>query len=236
MTSELRALDENSPSSDARFSEAHHRIANNLALVAGFVRLQASGVRREGRPLSAEEVSGVLQDVGARIETIGRLHRLLSRDPGSDVIDACDYLRDTCQALGESMGADADTSVRFDSQCVWRMPADQAGPLALIVTELITNAIKYAHPSGLGGVVRVQCRPGPHGAMTVSVADDGVGLPERFDPHVDGGLGMRVVRSLAQQLRGELSFESDGLGLTVSLSLPRRSDTPPSALHVVTGK
>jgi two-component sensor histidine kinase len=218
MTIELRAEPRPLAEPDARFREAQHRIANNLALVAGFVRLQANAIARVGEPLSASAVAGLLEEVGSRVETIGRLHRLLSRDSG-DRVDMVDYLRQTCSALNDTMGQGVGISVRFVAETTWETSAEQAGPIALVVNELVTNAIKYAHPTGVAGRVHVSCRRSPHG-MQVCVADDGVGLPDGFNPLTDGGLGLRVVRSLAQQAHARLSFESEGIGLAVRLLLP----------------
>jgi len=208
------------PNADARLSEAHHRIANNLALVAGFARLQATTMLRKPGMLSANEAGALLEEVGARIETIGRLHRLLSRDPTSDLVEVSDYLRETCKALGESMSSSLAFRLSFDSDCDWDAPAEQAAPVALIVTELITNALKYAHPTGVAGRVAVRCRRGTGGAHLITVKDDGVGLPEDFDPESDGGLGLRVVHSLARQLNAQLIFESGELGVCVRLLVP----------------
>ena len=96
--------------------------------------------------------------------------------------------------------------------------------MGLIVTELVTNAVKYAHPAGAPGRVEVRCRRACDDSVEVSVADDGVGFPEDFDPVSDGGLGLRVVRSLARQLGADLAFESGPLGLTVRVTAPPERD------------
>jgi two-component sensor histidine kinase len=209
----------------ARFCEAHHRIANNLALIAGFVRLQASGLGREGRSLSAAEARLVLEEIGVRIETVGRLHRLLSANPASGEVNIGDYLEDTCQVLAESISFDSPTELFCDAGSCETSP-EVAGLIGLIVTELVTNAVKYAHPAGAPGRIVVRCHEDGEGALRLSVGDDGIGLPEGFDPDRDGGLGLRVVRSLAAQLGADLEFEAAGLGLTVNLVLATRDHGP----------
>lgn len=204
---------------DSRLSEAHHRIANNLTLIAGFVRLQASALAREQRTLAPADGRLLLHEIGARIETIGRLHRLLSLNPGHTRIDLGDYIAGTCEVLAATVSFDAPVELHCDAQpCV--AEADQAQLLGLIVTELVTNSVKYAHPAGAPGRIQVRCRSLGGQAILASVSDDGVGLPEGFDPLTDGGLGMRVIRSLTQQLGAELDFASDGIGLTVSVTVP----------------
>lgn len=213
--------------SDDRLSEAQHRIANNLALIAGYTRLQASRLKKAGVPLTAREACIVLEEVAARIETVGELHRLLSGTSGdADAeVDLGQFLGKLCGSLMRTISFAGDTTIshRDAGGCMAR--PDQATPVALIVAELVTNALKYAHPSGVAGQIVVSCRSGPRG-LVVEVVDDGVGLSEGFDPRTDGGLGFRVVRGLARELGATLDYETDGLGLTVRLTLGGRDDRP----------
>jgi two-component sensor histidine kinase len=219
--------------SDDRLSEAQHRIANNLALIAGYTRLQAGRLGKAGQPLSAREACIVLEEVAARIETVGELHRLLSAAPGQvarkegrresqgegrDEVDLGGFLAKLCGGLMETLSFAGDTVITHKDAggCVVR--TDQATPVALIVAELVTNALKYAHPTGVAGRILVSCQTTDEG-LVVEVADDGVGLGEDFDPMTDGGLGFRVVRGLARQLGGVLAYEGSGIGLTVRLTL-----------------
>ena len=206
--------------SDDRLSEAQHRIANNLALIAGYTRLQATRLHKAGQPLSAREACIALEEVAARIETVGELHRLLSGAPGEDEdgIDLGRFLAKLCASLMQTVSFAGDTVITHRDAGGCMVRADQATPVALIVSELVTNALKYAHPSGVAGRIQVSCRS-VGGGLVVEVTDDGVGLSEDFDPHTDGGLGFRVVRGLARQLGAKLVYESSGVGLTVRLLL-----------------
>lgn len=207
--------------SDDRLSEAQHRIANNLALIAGYTRLQATRLQKAGQPLSAREACIVLEEVATRIETVGELHRLLSDAPGRGEgggIDLGRFLAKLCASLMETVSFAGDTTIthRDSGGCLVR--PDQATPVALVVSELVTNALKYAHPTGVAGRILVSCRS-LGGALVVEVIDDGVGLSEAFDPLTDGGLGFRVVRGLARQLGADLVYQSSDIGLTVRLTL-----------------
>ena len=108
------------------------------------------------------------------------------------------------------------SSPRVASRSTTRLPAC-AVPLAVIVGELVTNSIKYAHPSGVAGQIRMSCHRGLDGSITIDIADDGVGFPQGFDPKSDGGLGLRVVHLLSAQLGASVTFESADLGLRVRL-------------------
>lgn len=208
------------PSTEELHREANHRIANNLAMIAGLVRLHASNVSAgQEEVFSRRDVRMLLDEIGSRIETVGRLHRLLS-NPGVDgTIDLAAHLRETCETLVTTLPHDEiGLAFRAGGDCM--VTPDAAGPIGLVVSELVTNAVKHAHPAGAPGKILVRCGPGLAGGIYVDVEDDGVGLPEDFDPWKDGGLGFRVVRNLAYQLGARLAFDMDGLGLKVKLIVP----------------
>jgi two-component sensor histidine kinase len=213
--------------SDDRLSEAQHRIANNLALIAGYTRLQGTRLNKAGRPLSAREACIVLEEVATRIETVGELHRLLSDAPGrgegGSGVDLGRFLAKLCASLMETVSFAGDTIITHRDAGGCMVRPDQATPVALIVSELVTNALKYAHPTGVAGRILVSCRSAG-GGLVVEVIDDGVGLSEDFNPLGDGGLGFRVVRGLARQLGADLVYESGDIGLTVRLTLGADDD------------
>jgi len=209
------------PRADDLHTEANHRIANNLAMIAGLVRLHASnvGAARE-ESFTRTDVRQLLNEIGTRIETVGRLHRLLSNTTPQGAVNMADHLRETCDTLVASMSDERAVALSFRAvgDCV--VDSDNAGPVALIVSELVTNSIKHAHPAGAPGKILIRCGPGLGGGLYVDVEDDGVGLPEGFDPWKDGGLGFRVVRNLAYQMGARLAFDMDGLGLKAKLIVP----------------
>ncbi len=211
---------EHSSTAEVLLAESSHRIANNLTLIAGLLHLRGREIARAERPLNAEEVCLVLDEAAGRIETAGRLHRLLAQDGGASSVDLGRYLHEIAQAAVDSMSRVGDMTLqpRIDSDC--QIHIRQALPVGVIVGELVTNAVKYAHPARVGGRVEVSCQRRPEGAMLIEVADDGVGLTEGFDPMKGGGLGMRTIRALARQLGARLSFVTEGCGLTVRLLLP----------------
>jgi two-component sensor histidine kinase len=205
---------------DILIGESNHRIANNLTLIAGLLRLQAADVAKSGRTLSAEDACLLLEEVGGRIETVGRLHRLLAGVGHTETLDLHQFLRDIAEAAIGSMSLAGDMILAQTLPGACAIPPHQALPLGFVVGELVTNAVKYAHPTGIKGRVEVMCGPRPEGAILVQIVDDGIGLPEGFDPRHDGGLGMRMVRLLADQLGASLSFDSGDVGLTVRLLIP----------------
>ena len=213
--------DASRPSHHDLHKEANHRIANNLSSIAGLVRLHAAETSsRLDHIYSGAEVRRLLDEIGSRIETVGRLHRLLSEAPSGTSIDLGAYIAETAEAI---VGTLADEKlVRLSSRGMQDcfLNADQAAPVALIVSELITNAIKHAHPAGAPGRIVVRCGANLAGCVYVEVEDDGVGLPENFDPWRNGGLGFEIIRGLSQQLGAKLLFDAEGIGLRVRLTVP----------------
>lgn len=206
---------------DRLTAEANHRVANSLSLIAGFARLEAARVAREGRTMSGQEVAMVLRNMAARIQGVGLLHQLLAHQPEGERVDLHAYLHRLCTDLEAGFGFAGRVELGdIDPGC--RVPPELARPIAVMVSELVTNAMKYAHPTGVEGRIRIACRRAAEGGLTIEVVDDGVGLPESFDSTSDGGLGLRLVRSLCAPLGGSVDFDSTPLGLGVRIVLPAR--------------
>ena len=143
------------------------------------------------------------------------------------VVNLATTLHDTCSELLASI--QCNDYLEFDrsaaNNCVLRV--DKAILVTVIVREVVTNAIKYAHPTGIPGTITVACSRDSDGTIGVEVADDGVGLPEDFDPATDGATGFRVLRALSQRLEANLAFTSTCLGLHVALRLPLEAHEGP---------
>jgi two-component sensor histidine kinase len=87
---------------------------------------------------------------------------------------------------------------------------DRAIPCGLILNELLINAIKHGFPEGRAGVIRVELREQPPDRITLTIADNGVGLPDHFDVRNAESVGMQIVRTLAEQLEAELEVTGHG--------------------------
>jgi two-component sensor histidine kinase len=201
-------------------AESDRRIADNLATVAGLVRNQAADLCSRSVPIDREEVAAILAELGGRVDAVARLHQLLAENPAEPALNLAEYLQDIAAAIVAALSSDRDIRLRFapDPHCY--VPPERALPIGFIVVELVTNAVKYAHPTGVAGEIRVACSQGPNGTITVEVADDGVGLPEGLDPTRADSLGLRLVRSLAAQLGARVRFAHDALGLSCVLQVP----------------
>jgi two-component sensor histidine kinase len=140
-----------------------------------------------------------------------------------------EHLQELCETLMSALSHPKRMTLRRfgDAECV--VATGQIVPLSLIVTEVVTNALKYAHPTGVPGKIELGCRKQADGSLVVEIADDGVGLPEDFDLTKDGGIGARTIRVLARQLHAEFDFDSSPIGLRFTLCIPPAGRSPHTA-------
>jgi two-component sensor histidine kinase len=204
---------------DVLRTESDHRIANNLALIVGLMRMRARAVAQKPGPMDREEVRLLLDDVACRIDTVARLHRMLSRPSRQVFGNLAHYLREICESLISSLAPSGGVIFSQDVDLSCGLPPDQALSLGLLISELMTNSVKYAHPTGVPTKIKIACSHAEDGGLLVDYADDGIGLPENFDPMVDGGLGLRLVRSLGEQLGASIRFDHDELGTRFRLEM-----------------
>lgn len=203
--------------------EADHRIKNNLQMVESLLRIQAhSGLDSANR---AE-----LKLAATRIGVIAQIHDLIQACGDSETVDFGKYLHELCSYLGQCMGIDGQQRALIVEVDSLHVPATTAQTLALIVNELLTNAFQHAFPPNQPGTVWVQSSCRPDGALVVTVADDGKGLPECFwvdncaSAH-DARLGLRLVPKLAEQLGARLEVVPKS-GTRFTLTLPdQKSNT-----------
>jgi two-component sensor histidine kinase len=203
----------------AAIAEAHHRIANSLALLAGLVRLKARATRARDR-LSASEFQRLLEDVAVRLAAVARLHRFLSQMPLEGSAPLRPYLRAICEDMIAAFSSPEQplTVTHTGGDC--QVPVRHVHDLALILCEIFINALKHAHPRGGPLAMRVDCMAGADSRAILTVSDDGEGLPAGFDPLHQGGLGFQVIRGLAAGMGAPLEIASGGPGLAFRLRLP----------------
>ena len=191
--------------------EAEHRIANSLQLISALVR-------RRARNGDVSDPQSFLLEIADRIETVGKLHRFLGEST-SGAVQLRKYLEEICNRLRGAL-TPAATSFSFDCPADCQLPAKTALSLGLITAELISNSLKYAHPSGLPTRISLSCSHEEKGRLTVAYEDDGVGFPEGFDVTEAGHMGMSFIRLLSEGLGGRHQWHSDPLGIRFEIALP----------------
>lgn len=200
---------------DMLLHEVNHRVKNSLQLVTSLLMLQA------GKATSPELKQSLLEARG-RIGVVAGMHQRLYTTEQHDRVDLSSYLGELAVDTIAALDGNGRIELAFDCPHPVELRLDRAVPLALVVSELLTNAVKYAFPDSDHGVVRVSIRLAD-GHIAIAVADDGRGLPHGFAPERSGGLGMRIVNALTRQLRGTLSVPppDDGVGSCFLIVVPQ---------------
>jgi two-component sensor histidine kinase len=200
-------------------AEADHQIANNLASLSGVIRLQRRSISKSRKPYTADQVCTLLDDISARIEVTAKLHKSLAQAANGNGVNLRNFLQEIAEMIG-TLGPGEKMDLTVDGSCNDPIDARHALHAGLIAAELLTNASKYAHPTGLPVKVHVRCDTNINGSFLVEVRDDGVGFPEKFNPALDGGLGLHLMRALANGMGAQLQFEHDSLGVCARLVKP----------------
>ena len=199
--------------------EIHHRVKNNLQIVASLLNLQASRIRQP-------EAKAEFQSARDRVRALATLHRHLYAHGEVHTIDMREFLIELCGQLFQAMGEKAGERLRLEIEAPeLKMSSDQAVPLALIVTEAVSNAVKYAFPGGRRGAISVHLTAGPDHAE-LEIHDDGVGIPAgRFETEAGtrDGIGIQLIRGFARQLGATLQVE-EGDGTRYKVSMPLRRE------------
>jgi two-component sensor histidine kinase len=176
--------------------ESSHRVKNSLQIVSSMLHLQGSTDDDNGL------VARQLAEASSRVSAVGRAYERLAYDADFENIDLGAYLQAVCS---DAVGAGSDCKLHFDGISGIRLSADRAISLALIVNELVTNAMKYAFSNRHQGHIHVRLAQPDANTALVYVRDDGVGLPADFDLTQSKGLGMQIITALAKQLGAEIA-------------------------------
>ena len=209
----------------AIIQEVHHRVKNNLQNIAAILRIQA-------RRVQSDEARQHLTDAVNRVLSMSVIHEFLSQDEHRPI-----NVRDVCQRIASqvtqvSARPDQEIAIQVQGSSV-RLPASQATPLAMVVNELLLNAVEHGLKDRPVGLIRITLED-LGDAVELEITDNGDGLPPDFDPtQASHSLGLQIVKTLVtDDLKGTLQMESiceekDGqpqiVGARAMVRLPKRS-------------
>ncbi|WP_372783606.1 sensor histidine kinase [Phenylobacterium sp.] len=189
---------------NALLHEVDHRVKNNLQLIASLILLQS-------RRTTDEAARQALRSVLERVTAVATVHRrLFQGDPLR--FDVADFVRDLIGDLAAAAGRDdLEIAVALDQVAI---PASSAAAFALVINELLSNALKHAFPGGRAGHITVSLAH-RGGACVLTVSDDGVGMGDR-----PPGFGSTIIKLLCQQLHAQLDVADAQPGVRTTVAIP----------------
>ena len=191
---DLRRRDRELVTKDATIREIHHRVKNNLQTVAALLRLQA-------RRIDSPEAKLALEEAVRRVGTIAIVHETLSQEVLDEV--GFDEIADRLGVMVTDVGARADRLVVRREGSFGLLPNETATALAMVLTELLQNAVEHGYPEESERAGSIVVEPERiAGRLRVTVDDDGVGLPDGFDLDTSVNLGLSIVRTLVESELG----------------------------------
>jgi two-component sensor histidine kinase len=206
LTRHERRLARASVRQELLLKEMHHRVKNNLQIVASLLNLQANRIRQP-------EARVEFAQARDRVRALATLHRylyaegeLFSLSMEHFVTELCDQI---VQAAGE--GRDGRIALSVTAEKLVLEP-DQAVPLALVITEIVSNAIKYAFPGRRRGTITVRLETVDARQARLDIADDGIGMAKGRQRATEerSGIGLQLIRGFTRQLGGTLSIVDEG--------------------------
>ena len=201
--------------------EVHHRVKNNLAVISSLLNMRAETTQ-------GAEAKQALEESQRRVHSIALIHEHLYGSDHLDRINFAEYAQQLVQVLYQAFdGESARIAFRMDMDPI-DLGVHLAVPAALILNELLSNALKHAFPGGRLGEIHVMFREVQPGHMELAVEDDGVGSPNVLAERKETSLGLHIVRILTTQLGGTLKQEpASGTRIVLRfMSEPHRGAAP----------
>ncbi|RZJ89541.1 MAG: hypothetical protein EOO20_10715 [Chryseobacterium sp.] len=180
--------------------EIHHRVKNNLHMVVGLLASQAEFLKND-------EALQAISSSQNRIHSMSLIHQKLYQSENLSIINMPSYIFELSEYLRESFHM--EKSVRFNLNIDnFDLPLSHSIPIGLIFNEAVTNSIKYAFPNSARGIIEISLKAGDNNSFTLSIQDNGVGLPVDFDPFLNTTLGLKLMQGLAEDIKAEFKISS----------------------------
>jgi two-component sensor histidine kinase len=207
ITASLRASEERK---GALLREVHHRVKNNLAVICSLFYLQSTHTKDEA-------TVQVFREMENRVHSMALVHETLYGSENLARIDFAEYAQLLAKSILASYGNLGDpVRLKSDLEPVI-MSIDLAVPCGLILNELISNAFKHGFPKGGSGEIKVTLRAHPENRCVLCVDDTGIGIPADPDISTSKSLGLRLVRSLTEQIKGSFELTKTHSGTSACL-------------------
>jgi len=183
--------------------EIHHRVKNNLQVVCSLLSMQIGCASSPG-------IAGPLEDAYSRVLAMSLVHESIYQFGTLGDVNFAAYIDSLAARLFSAYCVDPGRIRLEMSLEPVRIALDQAIPCGLILNELVSNALKHAFPAGREGTIRISLRRAGRGRLTLSIGDDGIGIPADFRWEESRSLGLQVVHTLVAQLHADLEVKGEG--------------------------
>ena len=196
-----RSLQEQLEEKEVLLKEIHHRVKNNLQVICSLLNLQA-------RYLKEEKLIKYFKEAQNKVRSMALVHEQLYQSKNLSKLSLLDYVE---QLIGNlfraySITNNVNCKTKIDG---FYLDLDAAIPCGLIINEIVSNALKYAFPSQDKGEIRIEAFPDKANNLVLVIADNGIGLKSDFNLEKSKSLGLKLVKSLTQQLQGDWKIQSD---------------------------
>ncbi|WP_204150188.1 PAS domain S-box protein [Leptolyngbya sp. CCY15150] len=193
--------------------EIYHRVKNNLQVIYSLLNLQS-------RNVSDPAALSVLRDSQSRIRAMALVHEKLYKSPDLARIDLADYIQSLAYSLLETYRASGHhITLRLEIE-PYSLDIETALPCGLMLTELMSNSLKYAFPGGRSGEIAILLSVSPEHQISLRVQDNGVGLPDDFDLQHMSSLGLSLVQNLSKQIKGSVVVSPQPVGSAFHITFP----------------
>ncbi|MFT3794861.1 histidine kinase dimerization/phosphoacceptor domain -containing protein [Flavobacterium sp.] len=212
ITSKNQSLEKVIKEKEWLLREIHHRVKNNLHMVVGLLASQTEF-------LKGKEAVDAIAESQRRVEAMAMIHQKLYQSENLSMIDMPSYIVELTSYLKSSIN---NENIRFalDVEKI-QFPISHSIPIGLILNEAITNALKYAFPDNQPGIIRIVLKKLQDDAFSLTISDNGIGLPEDFDLQQTHTLGLQLIQGLSDDIQAELKITSaQGTKIEMHFSIP----------------
>jgi two-component sensor histidine kinase/CheY-like chemotaxis protein len=181
-------------------AEIHHRVKNNLQIIDSLLDLEAARIQ-DSIALS------VLRNSRSRVKSIALVHQVLYQSQDFARVDFKAFLDALMPIMIDSYALHPERTKLIINVADVSLPIAAAVPCALVITELISNALKYAFPNGAQGEISIDVSRAEHDQALLVVSDNGIGIADDVDLKGTATLGLQLIAILAEQLHGDISIQ-----------------------------
>jgi two-component sensor histidine kinase len=181
--------------------EIHHRVKNNLQIISSLLNLQAKG-------LKDEDTKKMMSEARSRISSMALIHQKIYQSGNLGSVDLQTYIEQMVQSVEAMFSSKSRNISYYINTHGISLDIDTSIPLGLIINELLTNIYKYAFVNRDAGMIVITMETKTETELELKVSDNGVGLPADFETTAANSLGLKLVKGLANQIKGSVQFEN----------------------------